>query len=78
MISTNNLTKKYDESVALNELNLQVNPGEIYCLLGANGAGKTTTFGMLTGDLSITEGKAYLHGFDLQTQLKYVQQLIHF
>ena len=36
------------------------------------GAGKTTTFGMLTGDLSITEGTAYLDGFNIQSNLKQV------
>lgn len=72
------LTKVYRTSgmVAVDHLNLEIPKGECFGLLGINGAGKTTTFGMLTGDLSITEGKAYLHGYDLQTQLKYVQQLI--
>ena len=36
------------------------------------GAGKTTTFSMLTGDLSITEGTAYLDGFNIQTNLRQV------
>ena len=40
------------------------------------GAGKTTTFGMLTGELGITVGTAYLHGYNIQTQLKEVQQRI--
>ena len=38
MITTNNLTKKYNDQTALDQLNLEVNRGEIYCLLGANGA----------------------------------------
>ena len=40
------------------------------------GAGKTTTFGMLTGELGITAGTAYLHGYNIKTQLKKVQQRI--
>lgn len=42
-LQTTNLTKMYGEQVALNNLNLSVNKGEIFCLLGQNGAGKTTT-----------------------------------
>lgn len=40
------------------------------------GAGKTTTFGMLTGELGLTDGTAYLDGYNIQTQLKDVQQRI--
>ncbi|MEO0528435.1 MAG: ATP-binding cassette domain-containing protein, partial [Bacteroidota bacterium] len=47
MIQTNNLTKKYGDQIALDHLELRVNQGEIYCLLGANGAGKTTTINLL-------------------------------
>ena len=40
------------------------------------GAGKTTTFGMLTGELGITDGTAYLNGYNLQTNLREIQQRI--
>ena len=60
MITTTNLTKKYGEHTALNQLNLKVNEGEIYCLLGANGAGKTTTINLLLGFVSPTSGSAHI------------------
>ena len=49
MLEAINLSKKYDEHEALSDLNLQVAPGEIFCLLGANGAGKTTTINLFMG-----------------------------
>lgn len=56
------LTKKYDNAVALHELNLAIEPGEIFCLLGQNGAGKTTTINLFLGFTSATEGKALIKG----------------
>ena len=47
-IITTNLTKKYDGKTAVDNLNLMVNQGELYSLLGVNGAGKTTTIKMLS------------------------------
>ncbi len=61
MIVVNNLTKKYGEHVALDQLNLQVNEGEIYCLLGANGAGKTTTINLLLGFIKPSSGNAFIN-----------------
>lgn len=60
MITIHNLTKIYGEQVALNQLNLKVNSGEIFCLLGANGAGKTTTINLLLGFIAPTSGKAFI------------------
>lgn len=65
MIQTVNLTKKYGNQVALHELNLTVNSGEIYCLLGANGAGKTTTINLLLAFSEPTSGTASIHGIDV-------------
>ncbi|XP_015769367.1 PREDICTED: ATP-binding cassette sub-family A member 3-like [Acropora digitifera] len=61
---------------AVDHLCLGIPRGECFGLLGINGAGKTTTFSMLTGDLSITKGTAYLDGFNIQTHLRQVQQRI--
>ena len=47
-IKTVNLTKKYKNFIAVDKLNLQINKGEIFSLLGVNGAGKSTTIKMLT------------------------------
>jgi ABC-2 type transport system ATP-binding protein len=46
MLEAINLTKHYNGSPALNSLNLLIQPGEVFCLLGANGAGKTTTINL--------------------------------
>ncbi|XP_031561453.1 ATP-binding cassette sub-family A member 3-like [Actinia tenebrosa] len=72
------LTKIYRGSnmVAVNHLNLGIPRGECFGLLGVNGAGKTSTFSMLTGDQSISDGTAFLDGYDIQTHLKQVQQRI--
>jgi len=65
MIETESLTKKYGNLTAVSELNLQVNPGELFVFLGSNGAGKTTTIKMLTGLLRPTSGTATIAGFDV-------------
>lgn len=65
MIVTKNLTKKYAEHLALDKLDLTVNQGEIYCLLGANGAGKTTTINLLLGFISPSSGTATIGGVDV-------------
>lgn len=65
MLKTIELTKKYQEKTALDALNLTVNAGEIYCLLGANGAGKTTTINLLLNFIEPTSGKALINGLDV-------------
>ncbi|MBT0607369.1 ABC transporter ATP-binding protein [Aequorivita echinoideorum] len=67
MITTQNLTKKYGDHLALNKLNLTVAEGNIYCLLGANGAGKTTTINLLLGFVQPTSGSASINGIDVTT-----------
>ncbi len=56
------LTKKYDNAVALNALDLRIEPGEIFCLLGQNGAGKTTTINLFLGFTAASSGKALIKG----------------
>jgi ABC-2 type transport system ATP-binding protein len=68
MIETEHLTKRFDEKVAVEDLNLSVEPGEILGFLGPNGAGKTTTVKILTGLLPPTAGRARVAGFDVVTQ----------
>lgn len=72
------LTKVYGGTsvTAVDHLCLGIPRGQCFGLLGINGAGKTTTFSMLTGDLSITEGTAFLDGYDIRTNLREVQQRI--
>lgn len=64
-IVTENLTKKFGNLSAVDNLNLQVNQGEIFAFLGPNGAGKTTTVKLLTGLLKPSSGKAYILGEDI-------------
>jgi ABC-2 type transport system ATP-binding protein len=60
-ILANNLTKKYGEHTALKGLNLSINKGEIFCLLGQNGAGKTTTINLFLGFIEASDGKALIN-----------------
>lgn len=68
MLEAINLTKKYGEQTALQQLNLQVPEGEIFCLLGANGAGKTTTINLFLNFVSPTTGDARIHGISAREQ----------
>lgn len=64
VIETHTLTKRYRDLVAVNDLNLRVEEGEIFGFLGPNGAGKTTTILMLLGLTEPTSGQASVCGFD--------------
>jgi ABC-2 type transport system ATP-binding protein len=66
MLETNNLTKRYEDgNLALDTLNLNIDKGEIYCLLGANGAGKTTTINLFFNFIEPTDGTARINGIDV-------------
>ena len=62
MLKVENITKYYDDFLAVDQLSFEVKPGEIFGLLGVNGAGKTTTFRMIIGLLEPTSGKVTLDG----------------
>ena len=62
IVRIENLTKKYGEVVAVNNLNLEIEEGEVFGLLGPNGAGKTTTILMLLGLTEPSGGKAEIYG----------------
>ena len=65
MIQANDLTKRYEDGhLALDRLNLNIHPGQVYCLLGANGAGKTTTINLFFNFIEPTSGTATLNGVD--------------
>lgn len=68
MIEISHLTKKYETHVAVDDLNLTIEPGRIYGFLGPNGAGKSTTMNMITGYLGATEGIIKINGFDILAQ----------
>lgn len=61
-IETKNLTKKYKDVIAVDNLNLYINKGELFSLLGINGAGKTTTIKMLSCLTKPTSGDAFIFG----------------
>ena len=65
MIKIENLTKKFDQFVAVDDLSFEVKEGEVLGFLGPNGAGKSTTMKVITGFLSPTEGTAEIDGFDI-------------
>ena len=65
MIDAENLTKKFGELTAVDELTLHVEEGEIFGFLGPNGAGKTTTMRMLSCLISKTSGEARIAGYDV-------------
>ncbi len=67
MLQAVNLTKRYDSHVALDGLNLDVRPGEIFCLLGANGAGKTTTINLFLNFVQPSSGRALVNGMEVTT-----------
>ncbi len=66
-ISIQGLTKSYGKLVAVNQLNLEVPPGEVFGFLGLNGAGKTTTIRILLDLLRPTSGHAAVFGHDCQS-----------
>ncbi len=70
MITTDSLSKKYGEHIALDQLTLNVKPGEIYCLLGANGAGKTTAINLLLGFIAPSSGSAFINQLNVQENIK--------
>jgi ABC-2 type transport system ATP-binding protein len=66
MLQAIDLSKRYEDGLlALDSLNLEVNPGEIFCLLGANGAGKTTTINLFLNFIDTTGGQALIDGIDV-------------
>ena len=64
IIQVNNLTKKFGNFIAVDNISFNVEPGSIFAFLGPNGAGKTTTIKVLTTLLKPTSGKIILNGYD--------------
>ena len=65
MIDAENLTKKFDDITAVDNLTLHIGEGEVFGFLGPNGAGKTTTVRMLAGLISKTSGTARIGEYDI-------------
>ncbi len=67
LINANNLKKSFDQFIAVDKINLQVDRGEVVGFLGPNGAGKSTTMKMLTGFLEPDDGEIFINGIDLKS-----------
>ena len=79
MLEALGLTKRYEDGLlALDHLDLVVEPGELFCLLGANGAGKTTTVNLFLNLLEPTEGTARICGHDVNREPLLAKQHISF
>ncbi|QIH40109.1 ATP-binding cassette domain-containing protein [Flavobacterium sp. Sr18] len=66
MLTAKNLTKKYGNQIALNDLNLTIKKGEIFALLGQNGAGKTTTINLFLGFIKPTSGELKINDISVE------------
>ncbi len=75
-ISMQGLTKRFGEMTAVDHIDLKINRGELFGLLGANGAGKSTIIKMLTTMLTPTEGEARVWGHDVTRERNAVRSSI--
>ena len=66
MLKIEHLTKKYGEKVAVDDLSLEIRPGEVYGFIGHNGAGKTTTLKCCVGLLDFEAGDIYVDGINIR------------
>ncbi len=75
-VQIENLTKTFDDFVAVDNVSIAVTKGEIFGFLGPNGAGKSTTIRVLCGLLKPSSGSAHVVGFDVATQAEEIRQHI--
>lgn len=76
IITTENLTRVFKDTRAVDSLSLEIGEGEIFGIVGPDGAGKTTTLRLLAGLLDISEGNASVAGLDLSTDAESIKSLI--
>ncbi|GAB1602809.1 ATP-binding cassette sub-family A member 3-like [Argonauta hians] len=76
VIVVKNVSKLYNNFLAVNHLSVGISAGECFGLLGINGAGKTTTFKMLTGDERITNGMIYINNVSIKSDIRQIQRYI--
>ena len=77
MIQITNLTKKYKEKIAVNNINLTIKEWELFALLGTNGAGKTTTIKMLSTLILPTEGEIKIAGYDIAKDSVKIKEIVN-
>ena len=70
MIELKNVTKKYGNFTAVDDISFEIKEGEIFGFLGPNGAGKSTTMNMITGFIEPTNGQIIVDGFDMDKKPK--------
>ena len=75
-IIVQNLVKKFDDVIALNDLSFEVKEGELFGLLGPNGAGKTTAIKILIGLLKKTSGSAKIGNYDIEKDENAIKKMI--
>eukprot|EP01029_Cantina_marsupialis_P023803 TRINITY_DN5_c0_g1_i14.p1 TRINITY_DN5_c0_g1~~TRINITY_DN5_c0_g1_i14.p1 ORF type:complete len:1762 (-),score=590.84 TRINITY_DN5_c0_g1_i14:220-5505(-) len=75
-VRTHKLSKAFGAKQAVKELSIQMNLGEVYCLLGHNGAGKSTTINMLSGLHAPTHGDAFVFGHSIKTDIAELQKMM--
>lgn len=76
-VETINLTKKFKNKVAVNNVNLKIKDGELFALLGTNGAGKTTTIKMLSTLTIPTSGNINILGMDIRKDMQKIKKLLN-
>ncbi len=77
MIKTVNLTKKFKEFTAVDNLNLEIKAGELFSLLGVNGAGKTTTIKILSFLSKKTAGEIYIKGAKIEENTNKIKEIMN-
>jgi len=78
VIETQQLTKRFGDLVAVNEINLKLEEGDVFGFIGPNGSGKTTTMRMLTTLLSPDYGEAYVCGHSIYTHPHEIRRMVGF
>jgi len=78
MIQLIDLCKRFGDLIAVDSINLKVNPGEVFGFLGPNGAGKTTTIKMMAGLIKPTSGRVFIDGWDLTEHPNQAKKVIGF
>lgn len=77
MIDIKNLTKKFKDKIAVNNISLTINEGELFALLGTNGAGKTTTIKMMSTLILPTSGEIKVEGYDIRKDNMKIKEFIN-
>ena len=76
-IETKDLTKKFKDKIAVNGINLNINHGELFALLGVNGAGKTTTIKMLSGLILPTSGEITIENMNMKKDVFKIKEILN-